>query len=625
MALALGTIFEMRASALSGNLNAAGFNPANANMLTDLATDTNTANTASPIVSSASYNFAAGDVGSYVYVKTGTSWQSGWYAIASVAANKATLSAAIGSVVIAINTQGVVTRNTVVGCTSNNTATLTGGTFTVDYSQQDAAKISAIADFTAVGSSATLTSATAGFTPVMVGNFFHQTTTGVGAFGLTGWYEIVSYTNATTVVLDRTSNNGTASVGCTGYVGGAARLNGLDDAFYEMLPAGFLVYFKSGSSTISANISVSSTNATVQNPGFTIGYTTVRGDVCNGANRPTIIGGGSGTIFGVNQYFVNIQVSSGAAAGLSLGAGALAINCSGKNLSAATGRAGITTGGSKGGTILSEAVSQNGIGISCGVANPYVAGCYIHDSVNGSICTTTNPVYYRSIFENCSTSAITFSSATANTVIDSCTIYGTEAKLGIGILNSSLGQNTRITNCILYGLSTGISVTTTQQDSGMEFTNNYFNNTADVANFLKSSSALAINPQFAGATQLTGATATTSGSVLTQSGGDFSSVTDNIDYLYLISGTGTTNSSYYLITSHTATTVTLNNPPGTNATADKVWSIGVGHNFNVTNPALQTGGFPSFTNSGSDSTNYLTVGAVQAQGSGGQRSYVGGG
>ena len=63
MALSASTYFEIQSTAAASNINAGGFNPANASMTADLTTDTNTANTAAPIVSSATYNFVAGDVG----------------------------------------------------------------------------------------------------------------------------------------------------------------------------------------------------------------------------------------------------------------------------------------------------------------------------------------------------------------------------------------------------------------------------------------------------------------------------------------------------------------------------------------------------------------------------------
>ena len=83
MALAAGTIWESRASATTGNVNGAGFNPANAAAVTDLTTDANTANTNSPVVSSATYTFVAGDVNAWLYIVSGTNWTPGWYQIAS--------------------------------------------------------------------------------------------------------------------------------------------------------------------------------------------------------------------------------------------------------------------------------------------------------------------------------------------------------------------------------------------------------------------------------------------------------------------------------------------------------------------------------------------------------------
>ena len=43
------------------------------------------------------YSFVAGDVGSLLFIKSGTNWIPGWYPIASVLAGVATLNAAIGA------------------------------------------------------------------------------------------------------------------------------------------------------------------------------------------------------------------------------------------------------------------------------------------------------------------------------------------------------------------------------------------------------------------------------------------------------------------------------------------------------------------------------------------------
>jgi hypothetical protein len=613
MALTAGTIFETRASATTANVNGAGFNPANANFLTDLATDANTANTSAPVVSSVTYNFVAGDAGAYVYVSAGTSWQPGWYPIASVASNKATLDAAIGSVVLTINSQGLVTRNTVVGCTSDATATLTGGTFGVDYSQQNTAVINAVADFNAVGASTTLTSATAGFTPVMVGNLFHQTTTGTGAFGTVGWYEIVSYTNATTVVLDRAPNGGTASVNTTGYVGGAGRLNGLEDAFFEMIPAASVVWIKGGTYTTSGSISVASTNATSTNPSFVIGYNSLRGDTCNGSNRPVLAMGANALTWGQHQILVNLSVTSTNAASFSCGTGNKAINCRVFNSSSTASRVAFGASGSNNTLIACEGISQNGIGIQNNTNTGGVFGCYIHDSTTGISGTAGASSFLFNIFEACLTTALSLSSNAYNIIGN--TIYGREAKMGTGInLSAANPPHSKVIGNIFYGLTTGITVNGAT-DSNLSFYNDFYNNTTDVSSFKKGPTDLALDPQFTGATQITGTTATTSGSVLTQSGGDFSTVTDNVDFVQVLSGTGVTVGNY-LITSHTGTALTVNNALGTSSGGDVVYYVTTGHNFAVgTN--LKAAGFPSFTGSGSETTGYMDLGAVQRQEAGG--------
>lgn len=52
---------------------------------------------AAPVVSSASHNFVAADVGHYLHISAGTDWTAGWYAIVSCASNEATLSGPCGA------------------------------------------------------------------------------------------------------------------------------------------------------------------------------------------------------------------------------------------------------------------------------------------------------------------------------------------------------------------------------------------------------------------------------------------------------------------------------------------------------------------------------------------------
>jgi hypothetical protein len=64
-----------------------------------------------------------------------------------------------------------------------------------------------------------------------------------------------------------------------------------------------------------------------------------------------------------------------------------------------------------------------------------------------------------------------------------------------------------------------------------------------------------------------GETATTASKVLTQTGADFSQVTDTVTYVHIFSGTGVTPGAYK-VNSHTGTTLTLDTDPGNSATGD---------------------------------------------------------
>lgn len=611
MALTAGSIFEIRASATTGNVNGAGFNPANANFPTDGVIASGTGN--SPTLTSATYSFAAGDVGAWVYFPTQTNIINGWYQIASVAGGVATLSAAIGQASILAN--NLFGTNASAGCAT--TGAPTGVTYGVDYSQQNTAQITAT-NYAAVGASTTLTSASAAFTPVMVGNIYHQTTTGTGAFGVVGWYEIVSYVNSTTVVLDRTPNNGTASVACTGFVGGAGRLNNLETTFFAATPNGAYINVKNGTYTTSLGVSAG-TAATVATPIVLQGYNVMRGDTCNLSNRPIIATGTNGftlTATTIVRNMIFTSTSANAVNGVATNPFNTFENCKVFNSSSTASRVAMLAPSGLV-SIGSEYISQNGIAFSLSSTSTLarIYGNYIHDSVTGITGSGQTPTIFGNLFEACSTDAINLSVAGGIHSIISNTIYGREAKMGNGInLAVTLTSPAKVANNILYGLATGIT-TTTNNAINTSYYNDFFNNTADTSNWTKSATDLALDPQFVGATQLTGTTANTSGSVLTDSGANFSTVTDNVDFVRVLSGTGVTVANY-LITSHTTTTLTVNNALGTASSNDVAYFVTTGHNFQIgTN--LKALGFPNFINVGSETTSYPDVGAVQRQEAGG--------
>lgn len=607
MALGAGTLWECNASATANMVNGGGFNPGNANMLTNLTTDSNTANTSAPVVSSASYNFVAGDVGNWVYIKSGTNWTPGFYQIASVATNKATLTASIGSAVQLNATTNTYGPNTVVGCATVGTPT--NGTFSIDYSQATGTILTAV-DYSSVGASTTMTSVTGGFTKAMIGNIFHQTTTGTGAFGVVGWYEIVNQTDTNTVTLDRTPNSGTASVNCTGFTGGALGFNStLDDDFFEIVLGGNTVFIKNGSYSFGEAVTTAATSSTGTNPSMITGYGSVRGDnPTSQSNWPLINPGAFSWVPAQFMIICFIRITSTATASLSCLTGTMVKCVKIVNTSTTASRACLSPA-TDGIVFIADLVSQNGFGINISATtNNKTVGVYAHDSNIGIQSASARQTFSWCLIQSCRTTG--FSVSTNPLILQNSTIHGWTTQRGTGILIANAIVNVYIVSCIVDSWTTGISQTTAQQFSNNGLFNDWYNNTTLATNYTIDPTDQVLDPQYSNVAEIQGSTATTSGSVLTQSGGDFSTVTDNVDYLHVFSGTGVTTGGY-LITSHTSTTVTVNNALGTSSGGDVVYSIPTGRDFSIgTN--LKALGFPGGY-PGSSSTSYTDIGAIQRQ------------
>lgn len=160
MALSATTIFYNDTGG-SDSANGGAFDPGQtAGMFADGAATSATGN--SPVFSSASYNFAAGDVGHWVYIASGTNWTPGWYQIASVASNVATLTASVGNAVLVGHRP-----STVAGCAT--VASPTGATWSIDYSRSTTARI-AFTDLASAGAGLTASSAGNPIGKQMVGN-----------------------------------------------------------------------------------------------------------------------------------------------------------------------------------------------------------------------------------------------------------------------------------------------------------------------------------------------------------------------------------------------------------------------------------------------------------------------
>src|SRR6185436_12524208 len=236
------TLWEVEATGDDTN-NGGAFDPGQtAGMFTDGAATS--ANTASPVFTSASYNFVAGDVGAWLFIGAGTNWTKGWYKIASVASNAATLSAAIGA---AVQSSGATTSpivpSTVIGCAT--TASPTGATWSIDYSQQASARFT-YTDLASAGAGLTVSSAAKPFAKQHVGNSIVIT----GGTNFTAGRYVIASVAATvaTVVGPGNITTGAGASG-TGGLGGALASPGL--------PGGVMVshnqvFVKTGSYTVAS-------------------------------------------------------------------------------------------------------------------------------------------------------------------------------------------------------------------------------------------------------------------------------------------------------------------------------------------------------------------------------------
>lgn len=622
-AIPAGAIWEITASPASCGSNVCGgfFNYANANFIADFTTDANTANTASPVLSSATYSFVAADDEAWVYISAGTNWYTGRFCrIDSVASNKATLSAAIGACVDLANRQ--YTASTTVGIASVGTPT--SGTIGIDYSRGAAAITTTndLATSNGTTNPCAVTSSGAPFRASMAGNGMRINSG--GSYLTTGAntaYEIVSI-SGTTATLDKACSASASDSMGTFHVGGSLSMNStLDDDFFELGIAGNQWFVKNGTIAIGENVSIAAGGGS-QNPIIVSGYNTIRGDNPTGTNRPILTAAANTFTSGANWNWSNLRWTGTAATFWSAGAADILTNSSYLNNSTTTTRIALQTSSD---VVFDniEAISYFGTALSLSTSSGVrISNSYLHDSVNciSSAATTSVQTIINNLFIGCITNAITYTAAqTSRTVISNNTIYGASnaaasTKYGTGLNMVTGATDFWVTGNILNNLSAGITHADTQS-VGYDSYNDYFGNTADVTNWTKGTTSIATSPAFS-LTSISGTTATTTaGNHLVQTGATFqtSGVTAGRDYLYIVSGTGPTVGVYGIASVDSETQITTDVTLTANATGDKVWQITVGRNL-ATSASLP--GFPGAFQGGY-TTGYQTIGAVQKAAGGG--------
>lgn len=272
--IAATVTFEVESGG-SDSANGGCFDPGQtAGMFTDGAATSATGT--APVFTSASYNFVAGDVAAWVYIASGTNWVPGWYKIASVASNAATLTATIGAGVLANYSP-----TTAAGVAS--TASPTAATWSIDYSQQ-AAAIFSYTDMASAGTGLTVSSAAHPFAKQQVGNCLVVAS---GTNFTAGRYVIASVAAAVATVQGPT--NITTGVGASGVGGLGGAILTLGTAL-GINVSGNKNYVKNGTYSVSTTITVPSGVNDIGRsaPNILYGYNSVRGDNPLTTSRPTI-------------------------------------------------------------------------------------------------------------------------------------------------------------------------------------------------------------------------------------------------------------------------------------------------------------------------------------------------
>ena len=273
MSFTASTYWELQTG--GSDNNGAGFDTGVAGFPTDGTVNAGTGNTSAPVFSSASYNFVAGDVGHWIFIKSGTNSIPGWYKIASVASNKATLDAAVGHAVLFGGVSGSMTGPSCIPNTAAGLATVgtpTNLTWGIDYSQSGGTPKIAFTDLV-LTSTTTFTSAANPVGKNFVGNVIKVNS----GTGFTVQRVAVISTSGTTATVDKSmGTNG--STGGNGNLGGSAANLGI---LTNIMAANNVINVKSGTYAITS-ASTNTAGGCAAGPaiagGMIKGYSTVRGD-----------------------------------------------------------------------------------------------------------------------------------------------------------------------------------------------------------------------------------------------------------------------------------------------------------------------------------------------------------
>lgn len=374
----------------------------------------------------------------------------------------------------------------------------------VDRSQQDA-PFHAYTDLASSNGNNASPQVTSVARPFVAGDVGNVIKINAGTNWTVGWFMILSVAGGA-ATLDRAVGSAASLASGEGNLGGAISLgtagtSSSDDSFFEMGVGGNKYWIKTGTYVGLINIIIAASGGT-QKPIVIEGYDSTRGDSPTGNNRPTLDRAAFAFTLGTNWDIYNVIFTGTTSTQvLACGQNSKVVNCKVVNNSGSAGRFGILMAVDA--MILNcevESTLGGAIRITTAV-HCTIIGCYIHDSDIGfsiTATTTSSHIAYN-IFDNCATQGIFINAAnTATHTIIGNTFYGTEAKQGIAVQMISGVTDVRLINNIFYGFVTAISHADVQT-VGYDNFNNYFNNTADVSNWVKGPNSIALDPEFVNA------------------------------------------------------------------------------------------------------------------------------
>lgn len=284
---------------------------------------------------------------------------------------------------------------------------------------------------------------------------------------------------------------------------GAAWATAFDLAAWEThaegsAAAGDIYYVEEGTYTLTGGWNTSTQDGTSTSPIIVIGVVSgtsaeppTKSDWADGATRPLIACGANEHQSGDYWNWYNFRFTTTHDYGFRYFTGGLAVNCYSNN-SSASARDAIRLNGDNCRVFDCEAESggaAKGNAIVFGATYCTAIGCYCHDANDGIVIENHWATVVFCILDTLDANGIECGAKDSHKLLNN-TIYNCAKGIEASPTAYSMIVNNIISDC-----TTGISMSAERKSNYIDW-NNYYNNTADVANCTKGENATAHEPQY---------------------------------------------------------------------------------------------------------------------------------